>query len=414
MAKVLFFLLANAAGGHALRCAGRGASASGAEASSTPAPAGGTVRPSRVVGEDDDLTRKRDFSSLALNNPAITLLDPDPQQRIKTAPLGEFTKDYTTQAIVQVQDKRLPSWPRQSAAQALFASPDDDAIQALVGVVRDKEDSIKLRRASAKALHGSRNANVIHALAGVVQDRGDDLHLRTIVARSLTEAADANAYQALVDVVQDKRDADALRGQAISGVVATALGLKADPSFSAKTMQVLTGIVQDKNESIRGLAIQGLSDLSILNGLKAGTSPITKTMQVLIDIVQDKEDDWELRKLAARSLTDTLEAKADPASAGRGHELAARCLSDAADAIAIQALADVIQALDDNDPTLNVAWFLINIVGREDLESQVKLIAGRALLKIVFREGEPVQVSEPSFKELRAGAARALKETFGT
>ncbi len=107
--------------------------------------------------------------------------------------------EFSAQAILDLQNQRLPEHQRTEAAHYLASDPTADAIAALVGALSDPDHGVRWAAGSALALIGE---PAMPAVLSALLQPNVDKALRDGVRHVLTDNSSANVRQLSVPLVK--------------------------------------------------------------------------------------------------------------------------------------------------------------------------------------------------------------------
>ncbi|HEV2718853.1 MAG TPA: HEAT repeat domain-containing protein [Thermoanaerobaculia bacterium] len=137
---------------------------------------------------------------------------------------------------------------RRSAARALYAVGDANAIEPLLAFANDRSAEREMRIATTFALGGIRDARVVPPLIALVSD--SDAAVRSAAIRGLGERRDRRAVPALTTALKDSDPAS--RSNAVAALASTG---------GASTVPALLALFNEQDFGLRDGAVRALGEL---------------------------------------------------------------------------------------------------------------------------------------------------------
>jgi len=285
------------------------------------------------------------------------------------AALAASDPTVSEKLLATAQDAAAKAELRGRAIKALgrLAGP-AAPVDALVTMLENEEEDIRLRCAAAAALGRSSSVEAVNPLIKALADKKTPVRLWAAIA--LNGNSDPAAIAGLIKLLSDENDR--VRVRAADGLAAVA-----DP----KTIEPLTKALSDTNAEVRTWAVVGLgnfSDPKVLEPLRTALSDAEpqvriqaadalgrtrdpKATALLVGTLNKFSEEIEVRCAAARALGTMRDSRAVPTLIGllRDNDAtlrrwAASALGRIGDARAVEPL---VAALDDSDATVK-AWVL--------------------------------------------------------
>ena len=172
---------------------------------------------------------------------------------IKERPDSE-RENYVNAIIPKLNDEN--EYVRQHFAQILGELGDANAVESLIEVLKDKEETGRVRGYAAKALGSIGDAKAVEPLIEVLDD--NNIYVRRDVAEALGKIGDARAVEPLIAALKDKD-----RYMRVSAT--EALGSIGD----ARAVEPLKGaVLKDRNKFVRIRAKEALEEIKAKTKIK--------------------------------------------------------------------------------------------------------------------------------------------------